>query len=160
MVVGWYHGLNMSPGLRQALLVLHWDACVFILSNIELSHMLAGHFWASEPEQGVLQFVSVYMCCSYNFIFVSPRFWPATSGIWFGGASQRTGMHLYVIDRSEQWGNGRKGDDEAGTATHYIIQAKLCLSSYRAVNIIFFATMNTFCILCSIRSFDRVVNLC
>ena len=46
MVVGWYHGLKMSPGLQQALLVLHWDACVFILSNIELSHMLACHLWA------------------------------------------------------------------------------------------------------------------
>ena len=67
---------------------------------------------------------------------------------------------ICVAVRSEQWGNGRKGDDDAGTATHYIIQAKLCLSSYRAVNIFFFATMNTFHIQCSIRSFDRVVNLC
>ena len=50
MVVGWYHGLKMSPGLRQALLVLHWDACVFILSNIESSHMQAGHLWALEPK--------------------------------------------------------------------------------------------------------------
>ena len=75
-------------------------------------------------------------------------------------ASQRACRHYYVTDRCEQWGNGRKGGDEAGTATHYIIQAKLCLSSYRAVNIFFFATMNTFHIQCSIRSFDRVVNLC
>ena len=43
MIVGSYHGLNMSSGLLQALLNLHWDTCVFILSNIELSHMLAGH---------------------------------------------------------------------------------------------------------------------
>ena len=130
------------------------------LSKIELSHMLAGHSGRQSRSRGKLQFVSVYMCCSYNFILSSPRFWPATNGIWFGGASQRACMHLYVIVRSEQWGNGRKGDDEAGTATHYIIQAKLCLSSYRAVNIFFFATMNTFHIRCSIRSFDRVVNLC
>ena len=50
MVVGSYHGLNMSPGLQQALLDLHWDACVVILSNIESSHMQAGHLWALEPK--------------------------------------------------------------------------------------------------------------
>ena len=75
-------------------------------------------------------------------------------------ASQRACRHYYVTDRCEQWGNGRKGGDEANTATHYIIQAKLCLSCSRTVNFSFFATMNTFHIQCSIRSFDRVVNLC
>ena len=50
MIVGGYHGLNTSSGLLQALLNLHWDACVFILSNIESSHMLAGHLWALEPK--------------------------------------------------------------------------------------------------------------
>ena len=102
------------------------------------------------------------MCSSYWVILISPRFLLATSGIWFREriSARGTGRHLYVIDRSEQWGNGRKGGDEGGTATHYIIQAKLCLSSYRAVNFSFFATMNTFHIQCSIRSFDRVVNLC
>ena len=46
MVVGSYHGLKTSSGLLKALLILHWDACVLILSNIELSHMLACHLWA------------------------------------------------------------------------------------------------------------------
>ena len=46
MIVGGYHGLNTSSGLLKALLILHWDACVFILSNIESSHMLACHLWA------------------------------------------------------------------------------------------------------------------
>ena len=46
MVVGGYHGLKTSSGLLKALLILHWDACVFILSNIESSHMLACHLWA------------------------------------------------------------------------------------------------------------------
>ena len=50
MIVGCYHGLNTSSGLLQALLNLHWDACVFILSNIESSHMLAGHLWALKPK--------------------------------------------------------------------------------------------------------------
>ena len=50
MIVGGYHGLNTSSGLLKALLILHWDACVFILSNIESSHMLAGHLWALEPK--------------------------------------------------------------------------------------------------------------
>ena len=46
MIVGGYHGLNTSSGLLKALLILPWDACVFILSNIESSHMLACHLWA------------------------------------------------------------------------------------------------------------------
>ena len=50
MVVGSYHGLKTSSGLLKALLILHWDACVFILSNIESSHMQAGHLWALEPK--------------------------------------------------------------------------------------------------------------
>ena len=50
MIVGGYHGLNTSSGLLQALLNLHWDACVVILSNIESSHMQAGHLWALEPK--------------------------------------------------------------------------------------------------------------
>ena len=133
---------------------------MLFLSNIESSHMLAGHLWASEPKLGDLQFFSMlYVLVIGSFLYL-PDFCllPVVYGL--EGASQHVGMHLYVIDRSEQWGNGRKGGDEAGTATHYIIQAKLCLSSYRAVNISFFATMNTFHIQCSIRSFDRVVNLC
>ena len=38
MVFGWYHGLKMSPGLQQALLVLHWDACVIPLQYRVESH--------------------------------------------------------------------------------------------------------------------------
>ena len=114
------------------------------LSNIELSHMLAGHLWASEPKLGDLQFFSMlYVLVIGSFLYL-PDFCllPVVYGL--EGASQRAGMHLYVIDRSEQWGNGRKGGDEASTATHYIIQAKLCLSCSRTVNFSFFATMSTF----------------
>ena len=50
MVVGCYHGLNTSSGLLPAHLILPWDACVVILSNIESSHMQAGHLWALEPK--------------------------------------------------------------------------------------------------------------
>ena len=114
------------------------------LSNIESSHMLAGHLWASEPKLGDLQFFSmVYVLFIGSFLYL-PDFCllPVVHGS--ESASQRACRHLYVIDRCEQWGNGRKGGDEASTATHYIIQAKLCLSCYRAVNFSFFATMNTF----------------
>ena len=129
------------------------------LSNIESSHMLAGHLWASEPKLGDLQFFSMLYVLFIGLFLYLPDFCllPVVYGL--EGASQRAGMHLYIIDRSEQWVNGRKGGDEAGTATHYIIQAKLCLSSFMVANIIFFDTTNTFCILSSIRSFDRVVNL-
>ena len=70
-----------------------------------------------KAEAGVTTICSLCMCCCYCLIVSSPSFWPGTNGIWFGGASLRACMHLYVIVRSEQWGNGRKGDDEAGTAT-------------------------------------------
>ena len=50
MVVGSYHGLKRPLGIQQAIPGLHWDACVFILSNTESSHMQAGHLWALEPK--------------------------------------------------------------------------------------------------------------
>ena len=39
----------------------------------------------------------------------------------------------------------------------YVIKAKLCLSSCPCCQLSFLDTINTFCILCSTRSFDRVV---
>ena len=57
-------------------------------------------------------------------------------------------------------GNGRKREDRADSATHYIIQAKICLSCSRADNCSLFAAMSTFRVRCPIRPFDRVVNIC
>ena len=42
----------------------------------------------------------------------------------------------------------------------YVIKAKLCLSSCPCCQLNFLDTTNTFCILCSTRSFDRVVDMC
>ena len=105
MIVGCYHGLNTSSGLLPALLILPWDACVFILSNIELSHMLAGHLWALKPglcktmvfqlSNDVLLIVSFYLLPDFGW-----SQWLVGSV----GASQRADILNCVTDRFEQLG--------------------------------------------------------
>ena len=105
MIVGCYHGLNTSSGLLPALLILPWDACVFILSNIESSHMLAGHLWALVPKamlttvfqlsNDVLLIVSWYLLIDFGW---------SQCLVGSGGASQRADILNCVTDRSEQLG--------------------------------------------------------
>ena len=105
MIVGCYHGLNTSSGLLQALLILPWDACVFILSNIESSHMLAGHLWALVPKamlttvfqlsNDVLLIVSWYLLIDFGW---------SQCLVGSVGASQRADILNCVTDRSEQLG--------------------------------------------------------
>ena len=94
----------MSPGLQQALLVLHWDACVFILSNIELSHMLAGHLGLQSRSDdelryfnylGVVLIVSFYLLPDFSLV-------PMVGGSV--SASQRACRLNCVTDRCEQVG--------------------------------------------------------
>ena len=92
MVVGCYHGLNLSSGLLPARLILPWDACVVILSNIESSHMLAGHLWALEPGLCRATVLQLSRCCSYCFILSSPRFWLVPMVCWFGGRISARGL--------------------------------------------------------------------
>ena len=114
MIVGGYHGLNTSSGLLQALLNLHWDACVFILSNIESSHMLAGHLWALKPR---LCRTTVFQLSNDVLLIVSfyllPDFGWSQWLVGSVGASQRADILNCVTDRSEQVGKwqekGRQG---------------------------------------------------
>ena len=105
MIVGCYHGLNTSSGLLPALLILPWDACVVILSNIESSHMLAGHLWALVPKamlttvfqlsNDVLLIVSWYLLLDFGW---------SQCLVGSGGASQRANILNCVTARSEQLG--------------------------------------------------------
>ena len=105
MIVGGYHGLNKSSGLLQALLNLHWDACVFILSNIESSHMLAGHLWALKP--GLCR-TTVFQLSNDVLLIVSfyllPDFGWSQWLVGSVGASQRADILNCVTDRFEQLG--------------------------------------------------------
>ena len=108
MVVGSYHGLNRPLGLPTALPGLHWDACVVILSNIELSHMLAGHLWALKPGLWDLRYFNYLCVVSIVSFYLLPDFSlvPMVGGLV--GTSQRTGRLNCVTDRCEQVGQWQK----------------------------------------------------
>ena len=105
MVVGCYHGLKTSSGLLPAHLILPWDACVVILSNIESSHMLAGHLRALVPKamlttvfqlsNDVLLIVSWYLLIDFGW---------SQYLVGSGGASQRADILNCVTDRFEHLG--------------------------------------------------------
>ena len=106
--------------------------------------MLAGHLGHQSRSYdelryfnylGVVLIVSFYLLPDFSLV-------PMVGGSV--SASRRACRHYYVTDRCKQWGNGRKRDDEANSATHYIIQAKICLSCSRTLNCSLFATMSTF----------------
>ena len=89
--------------------------------------MLAGHLWASEPKLGDLQFFSMLCVLLIGSFLYLPDFCLLPVVYGSEGAPQRAGMHLYVIDRSEQWGNGRRGGDKAGITAPLHNESKIML---------------------------------
>ena len=65
MVLVRYHGLNTSPGLQCALLVLHWDACVIPLQHRVELH--AGWPLTGREASAMLNYGGLYQ---YKFILL------------------------------------------------------------------------------------------